>query len=363
MAKPLRSEESAPQNMQFTHFGVLNDGSQSKSSLITSITFNILFALVVIIIGAAAKKTMDTPHQVTQLTIPIPIKKVEPPPVKLKPIPRPPIVAKVEPPKIKLPDVKLPEPPKQPSIKMTQQAPVVVPAPPKAVQPPPAPRVVNLAQARPASVVNDSPHPTAVALGRPDNPIAPSNRPATAAVDLGNRGMAGMPASNSGTGPASRVVNLGSGSAGSQNMNGRSNASSGVVGVKLGVTGGTGPMNAPGRAPGVVNLGQNAPPPMPKPSGPATSNSRVAPKVLFKPRPEYTAEAIKLHIEGTVSVRLRVSSSGAVQVLGVTSDLGHGLGDSAIRAVQATRFQPATDASGNPVDWEGIVNVAFQLAG
>src|ERR1700733_12234586 len=140
MAKPLRSEESAPQNMQFPHFGVLNDGSQSKSSLITSIPFNILFALVVIIIGAAAKKTMDTPHQVTQLTIPIPIKKVEPPPVKLKPIPRPPIVAKVEPPKIKLPDVKLPEPPKQPSIKMTQQAPVVVPAPPKAVQPPPAPR-------------------------------------------------------------------------------------------------------------------------------------------------------------------------------------------------------------------------------
>ena len=25
--------------------------------------------------------------------------------------------------------------------------------------------------------------------------------------------------------------------------------------------------------------------------------------------------------------------------------------------------QPATDAAGHPVDWEGIVNVAFQLAG
>jgi TonB family protein len=77
----------------------------------------------------------------------------------------------------------------------------------------------------------------------------------------------------------------------------------------------------------------------------------------------YTQEAIKLHIEGTVSVRLRVSATGAVHVLGVTSDLGHGLGESAIRAVESTRFQPATDASGHPVDWEGIVNVAFQLAG
>jgi len=75
------------------------------------------------------------------------------------------------------------------------------------------------------------------------------------------------------------------------------------------------------------------------------------------------ANAIKLHIEGTISVRLRVSSTGAVQVLGVTSDLGHGLGDSAVRAVQATRFQPATDESGHPIDWEGVVNVAFQLAG
>ena len=122
-------------------------------------------------------------------------------------------------------------------------------------------------------------------------------------------------------------------------------------------------MNAPGRVAGPVNLGQNAPPPMPKPVGPTTATAKSGPKVLFKPKPEYTAEAIKLHIEGSVSVKIRVSSSGAVEVLGVTSDLGHGLGESAVRAVEATRFKPATDDSGRPVDWEGIVNVAFQLAG
>jgi TonB family protein len=102
---------------------------------------------------------------------------------------------------------------------------------------------------------------------------------------------------------------------------------------------------------------------MPKPAGPSAVTAKTGPKVLFKPKPEYTEEARNLHIEGVVSVRLRVSSSGTVEVLGVTSDLGHGLGNSAIRAVQATRFQPATDASGHPIDWEGVVNVAFQLAG
>jgi protein TonB len=367
MAKPLRSDNPSPQNIQFAHFGVLDDGSQSKSSLFTSITINILLALCAVIIGAAARQTIDTRHKLTELTEPLPIKRVEPPPpIKVKPpqLPPTPQVAKVEPPKIKAPEVKLPEPPKPPEIKMEPKQPIVATvAPPKAVQPPPAPKVVNLAQARPAAVPNNTPHPVAVALGSPTNPITPSDRPSTTTVNLGNKGMAGMPASNNGLGANSQVVNLGSGSAGSQNMNGRSNAAGAVVGVKLGVAGSTGAPNSSGRTPGVVNLGQNAPPPMPKPQGPTSASAKNAPKVLFKPRPEYTAEAIKLHIEGVVSVRLRVSSSGTVQVLGVTSDLGHGLGDSAIRAVQATRFQPATDASGHPTDWEGIVNIAFQLAG
>ncbi len=350
--------------MQFAHFGVLNDGQQSKSSLFTSISLNVLLALVVIIIGAAAKKSMDHRVKLTTLTEPIPIKKVEPEPVKPKVIPKPlpptPKI-KVDPPKIKMPEVKLPDIPKPPEIKMAQPTPVVLPAPPKLVTPPPAPKVVSLARADAASVVNNSPHPAPVALGQANNPIAPSNRPATSAIDLGNRGLAGMPASNTGAGANSKVVNLGSGSPGSQTMAG--NGAVAVRGIKLGVAGGTGPLNATGKVAGPVNLGQNQPPPMPKPQAPSTTIARTAPKVLFKPRPQYTEEAIKLHVEGTVSVRLRVSSSGGVQVLGVSSGLGHGLDESARAAVQATRFQPATDASGAPIDWEGVVNVAFQLAG
>jgi len=361
--KPLITDDPKPQNMQFSHFGVLNDGNQSKSSLFTSIALNVLLAFCAIVIGAAAKKTIDNRIKLTHLDEPIPLKKPdEPPPIKIKPPKLPPTpVVKVDPPKIKLPDVKLPDVPKPPEIKMAQPMPVVLPAPPKLVEPPPAPKVVSLAQAMPASVPNNSPHPTAVALGSTTNPIAVSNKPSTTSINLGNKGMAGMPASNNGAGAASTVVNLGSGSPTGQNMKGSGPVA--VAGIKLGVPGGTGPMNAPGRVAGPVNLGQNTPPPMPKPAGLTSPTAKSPPKVLFKPKPEYTAEAKQLHIEGNVTIRIRVSSSGSVQVLGVTSDLGHGLGDSAVRAVQATRFKPATDDSGNPIDWEGVVNVAFQLAG
>jgi protein TonB len=51
-----------------------------------------------------------------------------------------------------------------------------------------------------------------------------------------------------------------------------------------------------------------------------------------------------------------------VTVAGVLSGLGHGLDESAVRAAQGTRFDPALDASGRPVDWKGTVKIVFQLA-
>ena len=361
MPKPLRSEDPIPpRNMQFAHFGVLNDGKQSKASLFTSISLNIVIALVVIIIGAAAKKSMDKHIKLTTLTEPLPIKKVEPEPIKPKILPKlpPPPKIKVEPPKIQVPEVKVPEPPKPLVVKMERPVPVLAPAPPKAVQAPPAPKVVNLAQPMAASVMANN-HPAPVSLGQRDNPIAPSNRPATSAINLGNRGAAGMPASNTGMG-ATRV-SLGSGSPSSQNMAGTGATT--VRGVKLGVVGGTGPLNSTGKVAGPVNLGQVAQPAMPKPVQAAAPVAGHAPKVLFKPRPEYTTEAKDMHLEGTVAVRLRVLSNGSVEVLGISSGLGHGLDQAALRVAQGMRFSPATDATGSPIPWEGVVNVAFQLAG
>ena len=364
MAEPLQMDVLSSRNsLQFTHFGILDNGKQSKASLLTSIVVNGAIALAVVLVGFAAKKVTDSrPHYTTLVD---PALSKPPAPVIVKPrvlprLPDPPKI-QVQTPKITVPPIKVPEVPLPAVVHMSQPAPVIAPAAPKRVIAPAAPAVVNLARAEAASVPNNSPRPSAVALGRSDNPIAPSDRPATSAVNLGQRGLAGMPASNSGGGPAATHVSLGSGSPGSNTLTGGGPRA--VQGVQLGVTNGTGPNTATGRVAGPVNLGVATVPTMPKPAGAATVAVHTGPKVIFKPRPEYTAEARALHLEGTVSVRLRVSAAGSVEVLGIANGLGHGLDQAAEIAVRATRFQPAVDGTGHPVDWEGIVNVAFQLAG
>lgn len=367
MATQIRPTVSVPEaeiqtghqtSFQFKDFGVLNTGKQSKASTATSVVVNLTIIGLVILLGTMAKKSIDEQKRVTMLTMPV-IKPIEPLPPKVIPRPLPVPVVKVEPPKINLPEVKPIEVPKPAEVKMTQPAPVVKPAPPLKVVAPPAPQVVNLPHPAAASVVNNSPHPTAVALGSPNNPIAPSNRPATAIVNLGQHGMPGMPSSNTGGGPASTSVNLGSGSPGGQQLAG--NGTRPVQGVKLGVAGGTGPMNSTGRVAGPVNLGQVQQVALPKPGAQATTGvAQNVPKVIFKPKPTYTAEATALHINGVVQVRIRVSATGSVTVLAVTRPLGHGLDQSAERAAESMRFQPAVDANGRPVEWEGNVTVTFQ---
>ena len=361
MAKPLSTDDlTQSRSLQFSHFGILDDGRQSRASIFTSVTINVVIAIIVVILGLAAKKISDTHPRVTTLVAPD-LNKPVPEIVKPRVIPPPPPKIKiVQPPKINVPEVKAPEIPTPAVVKMTQPTPAVRPAPPLKVVAPAAPAVVNLARPAAASVPNNSAHPSAVALGRADNPIAPSDRPSTSSVNLGQRDLAGMPASNSGAGPAASKVSLGSGSPGSAAMAG--NGTRAVQGVNLGVSGGTGNNNSTGRVAGPVNLGVATPPPATRSNTAASSLASTGPKVVYKPRPEYTAEARALHLEGTVSVRLRVSSAGSVQVIGITNGLGHGLDQAAEAAVRGTRFQPAIDATGRPVDWEGVVNVAFQLA-
>ncbi len=130
MVKPLRSDNPAPQNIQFTHFGILNDGSQSRGSLYSSVVINVLIAIIIIIIGAAVHNTVVPPQEkVVTLIEPLPVKPPPLPPtpkVTPRPEPKPPVV-QPEPPKIKVPEVKVPEP-KVPPVRVTHPAPVVVPA-------------------------------------------------------------------------------------------------------------------------------------------------------------------------------------------------------------------------------------------
>jgi len=363
MAKPLRSDNPAPQNMQFTHFGVLNDGKQSKAAFTTAVIINIALALLFIVIGSAVRTAVinNKPKDVTYVE---PIKEPPPPPKPPPPkLPPPPPPKHLDPPKIK-PPIEKPLEMKPIEVKMAPQPVHRAPAPPKAVAPPPAPVAVNLASpVRAAAVANNDAHPSAVRLGNTTSPLNHLTGPAVSPVNLA-AGHPGMPASNTGNGPRSAPPVSGFGCPTCTDLNGHDRGSQKVVGVKL-TAGGDGPLNSKNLtgAPVNVHLQTQAPPPPPPQQTLHTASAAAPPKVTYKPQPVYTEEAKQLHLEGAVSVRIRVTAGGAVEVMSVTRGLGHGLDESAKRAILGTRFTPALDSTGHPVDWEGVVNVNFQMAG
>jgi TonB family protein len=94
----------------------------------------------------------------------------------------------------------------------------------------------------------------------------------------------------------------------------------------------------------------------------AEEKSNIKPvEILFKPRPVYTEEARKLHIEGEVVVEVMFSAAGQLQVHRVVKGLGHGLDEAALRAAQQIRFRPA-QRNGAPYDSAALVHIVFELA-
>lgn len=353
---------SARPDIAFRDFGVLDTGKQTKSSVATSLVVNGIALLLILLVSLTAKKIIK-PVNVTTLTAPV----TPPPPPEPKPLPPtpklvtpPPVKVEVPPPPPETPKIEVPEPPKvQPVITKAAPTPAPPNPAPKAATPPPAPKPVAVSIAQAASAPNNDPHPAAIRLGSQTNPINNTSGPAVSPVNLGRSGAPGMPAGNTGFGPPSRIAIAGSGSP-NGSMGGRDNGPQPIRGISTGVAGATGPTTA--RPVGAIQIAKNVTQPPPAVAQPGAAPAKVAPKLLFKPRPEYTEEARQLHLEGTVYVKIHVASNGTVSVVGVQSGLGHGLDQSAVKAVQSMRFQPALQ-NGQPADWDGVVNVNFQLAG
>lgn len=354
-------DHPSQRELAFKTFGVMDTGQQTKSSVATSLVINGIALALVVLISLTAKKVLK-PVTVTTLTAPVPLKKEEPPPPPPPRLPKPPVVKVTPPPPPKdVPKIEVPEPPKvQPVITKAAPTPAPVNPAPKAVTAPPAPKPVPISIAQAASVPNNDPHPSAIRLGSLSNPINNTAGPAVSPVNLGRSGAPGMAAGNTGFGPPAKIAIAGSGSP-NGTMGGHDNAPQPIKGINTGISGATGPNTA--RPVGAVQIARSvAPTPITTNQPSATTPAKVAPKLLYKPRPEYTDEARQLHLEGTVYVKIHVSAAGSVSVVGVQSGLGHGLDQSAVRAVQGMRFQPALQ-NGQPSDWDGVVNIIFQLAG
>ncbi len=85
-----------------------------------------------------------------------------------------------------------------------------------------------------------------------------------------------------------------------------------------------------------------------------------APRVIYKPDPEYSEEARKAKYQGTVVLQMVVGADGRTKNPRVQHGLGMGLDEKALEAVRNWKFEPA-EKDGKPVAVLISVEVAFRL--
>jgi protein TonB len=86
----------------------------------------------------------------------------------------------------------------------------------------------------------------------------------------------------------------------------------------------------------------------------------TAPKVLKHVEAEFSDEARRKKVQGTMLLSVVVGADGNPHDIRVVSGLGHGLDENAIKALKQWRFEPASK-DGQPVPTIIRVEVTFHL--
>jgi TonB family protein len=84
------------------------------------------------------------------------------------------------------------------------------------------------------------------------------------------------------------------------------------------------------------------------------------PEVIYKLEPEFSEEARKAKVQGTVLLEAQIGRDGRVHGARIRQGLGLGLDEKAIEAVSRWRFKPAT-RRGKPIAVSAIIEINFRL--
>jgi protein TonB len=130
-----------------------------------------------------------------------------------------------------------------------------------------------------------------------------------------------------------------------------SNGSGARGGMGTGKEGGVGSGNGPGSGPG---------------SSPGAAGYRslqsgiTAPRVIYQIDPEFSEEARRAKLYGTVILVIDVDTSGRVVNVRIAKSLGLGLDEKAVEAVSRRRFRPG-QRDGKPIIVPATIEVNFHL--
>jgi TonB family protein len=94
--------------------------------------------------------------------------------------------------------------------------------------------------------------------------------------------------------------------------------------------------------------------------GGSGENQVLGPRIKSKHEPEYSEEARKKRIEGTMVLNLVVDASGSATQIAVLRPLGMGLDERAVKAVSKWKFVSG-QKSGKPIAVQAQVEVTFHL--
>ena len=327
------------------HFGLLVHEQRSKLSLAFSIFVNILAVLSLYFVTRTAQHIIEYRRKIENVTFVQPIKSPPTPKHIISPRDVPSTAQQV--------------------LVLETTAPRIVASPRIAAPPPPPPMI-------PTSKPEFLPTPSANVTVRPEVKVGAFGNPTGAQVNetssdkrpqapvVGSFGGAQGHDSGSGSARHSAVTQTGFGTGVMGGVPGGS--SRGTVtsaGFSLTATPGHG---VSGRNNGTVagtSFGQSVA--SNRPVQTSAEPVTVPATVTSVPRPAYTAEARARRIEGEVILRVRLTSTGQSQVLGIERSLDPDLDREASAAAQKVQFMPAT-RNGQPVDQITLIHIHFQLA-
>lgn len=342
--------------LNHANFGLLPEEKRKLGSFGISASVNIAIATIIIILTLAQVHQARVHRQETLTYITPPPKPYVPPvpKVKMPPIP----VLPKEPPRVQPPKPVI-EPPKV-HMEVATKAPVMPTPAPRRVITPPKPVLGTFASAHePAHQATRVAKPETAGFGAPTGVHANPN--ATSASNLPVVGGFGATANNK-QGADSRLGQVASTGFGAGAPAGSPRGSARGTVASTGFGSGTRQAGQPGARGTIASTGfgaGRAPAPAQQVQQTAAATTPIV--ILTKPLPEYTQEARADHIQGDVTLEVRFTADGQVEVLRVVRGLGHGLDEQARLAAARIRFKPAT-RGGKAVDQVSIIRVSFELA-
>ena len=89
--------------------------------------------------------------------------------------------------------------------------------------------------------------------------------------------------------------------------------------------------------------------------------SNQAPEVIGRTLPAYSAEALRMRLQGRVTLAAEIAIDGTAQNIRVIHGLGAGLDERASDCLRQWTFRPALGPLGTPVRAQVTIEIVFSL--